>query len=57
MAWIGKQKASNGSRLARVLTYAENQRPYMMTYLEDDRCSISNNLSENSIRPRNSGET
>ena len=23
----------------------------MMTYLEDGRCSISNNLSENSIRP------
>ena len=24
---------------------------YMMTYLEDGHCSISNNLSENSIRP------
>jgi len=23
----------------------------MMTYLEDGRCSLSNNLSENSIRP------
>lgn len=23
----------------------------MMTYLEDDHCSISNNMSENSIRP------
>ena len=51
MAWIDKQKAPNGSRLARALTYAGNQRPYMMTYLEDGHCSISNNLSENSIRP------
>lgn len=51
MAWIDKQKAPNGSRLARALTYAGNQRPYMMTHLEDGRCSISNNLSENSIRP------
>lgn len=51
MAWIDKQKAPNGSRLARALTYAGNQRAYMMTYLEDGHCSISNNLSENSIRP------
>jgi hypothetical protein len=39
-----------GRRLAKALTYAGNQRPYMMTYLEDGRCSILNNLSENSIR-------
>lgn len=51
MAWIDKQNAPNGSRRARALTYARNQRPYMMTYLEDGHCSISNNLSENSIRP------
>lgn len=51
MAWIDKQNAPNGSRLARALTYARNQRPYMMTYLEDGHYSISNNLSENSIRP------
>lgn len=53
MAWIDndKQKAPNGSRLDRALTYAENQRPYMMTCFEDGHCSISNNLSENAIRP------
>lgn len=48
-AWIDKQSAPNGSRLSRALTYVGNQRPYMMTYLEDGRCNISNNLSENSI--------
>lgn len=51
MAWIDKQKAPNGRCLARALTYAGNQRPYMMVYLEDGHCCISNNLSENSIRP------
>ena len=51
LAWMNKQNAPNGSRLARALTYARNQQNYMMTYLEDGHCSISNNLSENSIRP------
>lgn len=51
LAWINKQNAPNGSRLARALTYARNQQSYMMTYLEDGHCSISNNLSENAIRP------
>ena len=51
LTWINKQNAPNGSRLARALTYARNQQNYMMTYLEDKHCSISNNLSENSIRP------
>ena len=51
LAWIDKQKAPGGSRLARALTYAGNQKKYMMTYLEDGHCSISNNLSENAIRP------
>lgn len=51
LVWINKQKAPNGSRLARALTYAGNQQCYMMTYLEDGHCSISNNMSENAIRP------
>lgn len=51
LSWINKQKAPNGSRLARALTYAGNQQDYMMTYLEDGHCSISNNMSENAIRP------
>ena len=50
-SWINKQSAPNGSRLSRALTYARNQQNYMMTYLEDGHCSISNNLSENSLRP------
>ena len=51
LSWINKQNPSKGSRLDRAITYAKNQAPYMMTYLEDSRCELSNNLSENSIRP------
>ena len=51
MAWIDKQAPTKGSRLARAITYAYNQKPYMKTYLEDGHCSLSNNMSENSIRP------
>ncbi len=51
MAWIDKQTPIKGSRLARAITYASNQKAYMMTYLEDGHCSLSNNMSENSIRP------
>ena len=51
LAWINKQTAPNGSRLARALTYAKNQQGFMMTYLEDGHCSLSNNMSENAIRP------
>ena len=51
MAWLDKQAPTKGSRFARAVTYAYNQKPYMRTYLEDGRCSLSNNMSENSIRP------
>ncbi len=33
------------------MNYAQNYKDEFMTYLEDGRCSFSNNLSENSIRP------
>ena len=32
-------------------TYIQNCRSYLTTYLEDGRCSFSNNLSENAILP------
>jgi len=31
-----------GSKLARAVTYAQNQKSYMENYLLDGRCSISN---------------
>lgn len=51
LSWVDKQTAPNGTRLAKALTYVSNQRDYMMTYLEDGHCRLSNNMSENSIRP------
>jgi len=37
--------------MAKAVTYIRNREPYLATYLEDGRCSFSNNLSENAIRP------
>lgn len=50
--WLGDQEPSaTSSRFNKALIYARNRTNYMLTYLEDGRCSLSNNLSENSIRP------
>lgn len=35
----------------KAVTYIQNSRSYLTTYLEDGRCSFSNNLSENVIQP------
>ena len=45
-AWIDKQKPVKGSRFAKAVTYCQNRRQDLMTYLEDGRCSLSNNLTE-----------
>ncbi|MGL4799411.1 MAG: IS66 family transposase, partial [Cellulosilyticaceae bacterium] len=50
-AWIETVCPTGGSRLAKAVTYAKNQKPYMENYLLDGRCSISNNLAENIARP------
>ena len=49
--WLEKQHPTKGSRMEKAVTYARNQKPYAETYLQDGRCSLSNNPSENSIRP------
>lgn len=51
LSWINNAPTTKGTRFDRAITYAKNQSSYMMTYLEDSHCSISNNMSENSIRP------
>ena len=35
----------------KAVNYAQNHKELFMTYLEDGRCSFTNNLSENVIRP------
>ena len=49
--WLEKQHPVVNSRMDKAVKYAQNRKQYLYTYLEDGRCSLSNNLSENSIRP------
>jgi transposase len=49
--WVENMTVLNGSALGKAITYAKNQKPYLENYLLDGRCSISNNVAENSIRP------
>jgi len=51
LAWIDKQQPTGRDSWNKALTYAKNRKPDIMTYLEDGRCSATNNASENSIRP------
>ena len=51
LSWLDGLHPKTGDNIIRAITYANNCRPYMMNYLKDGACSLSNNLSENSIRP------
>ena len=50
LSWLDKQTPVKGSRMDKAVTYIQNRRPYLTTYLEDERCSFSNTFSENAIR-------
>lgn len=49
--WLDKQNPVKNSRLDKAIKYTLNRKNLLETYLEDGRCSLSNNLSENAIRP------
>ena len=53
-SWLDKQNPVKGSRMDKAVTYAQNQKPYAETYLQDGRCSLSNNpsLSEQITYPQ-----
>ena len=51
MRWLDGQHPEKGSRMDRAVTYIQNRKDTLMTYLEDGRCSLSNNASENPHRP------
>jgi len=51
LAWIKQVNPGSNGKLKKAITYVLNREDFLMTYLEDGRCSLSNNLSENSIRP------
>ena len=51
LSWLDQQTPVRGTRMDKAVTYIQNRRSCLATYLEDGRCSFSNNLSENAIRP------
>ena len=44
-------KSQSGIPVDKAVNYVLNRRETAETYLEDGRCSFTNNLSENAIRP------
>ena len=50
-SWLEQQKPVRNTRMDKAVTYAFNRKDTAETYLEDGRCSFTNNLSENAIRP------
>lgn len=51
LSWLDQLHLESGDRLIKAINYSNGCRPFMMNYLKDGACSLSNNLSENSIRP------
>ena len=50
-SWLDQQKPVRNTRMDKAVNYILNRRDTAETYLEDGRCSFTNNLSENAIRP------
>lgn len=50
LCWLDQIKPTRNSRLDKAATYARNRKASMLTYLEDGRCSLSNNLSEQKMK-------
>ena len=51
LLWLKQVNPGSNGKLKTAITYIKNREEFLMTYLEDGQCSLSNNLSENSIRP------
>lgn len=51
LVWLKHVNPGSNGKLKKAITYIRNREAFLMTYLKDGRCSFSNNLSENSIRP------
>ena len=50
-SWLEQQKPVRNTRMDKAVNYVLNRRETAEIYLEDGRCSFTNNLSENAIRP------
>ena len=49
--WLVTVNPAGGSRLAKVVQYALNEKRYLYGFLADPEIEISNNRAENAIRP------
>ena len=50
LEWINEQTAVKGSRFEKALTYIRNRKDTISRYLDDGRCSFSNNASERTVK-------
>ena len=50
-SWLDQQNPVRNTRMDKAVNYVLNRKDTAETYLEDGRCSFTNNLSENAIRP------
>lgn len=50
LCWLKQQNPIRNSRLDKAVTYTLNRADDMMTYLEDGRCSFTNNASERGMK-------
>ena len=48
--WLDRQTTVKGSRMEKAVVYARNRKQFLETYLEDGRCSFTNNASERSVK-------
>ena len=51
LSWLDSLKPKTGDSIIKAITYTNGCRPYLKNYLKDGACSLSNNLSENAVRP------
>ena len=51
LAWLDGLSPKTGDSIIKAINYTNGCRPYLKNYLKDGACSLSNNLSENTIRP------
>ena len=50
-AWVDTVTAAGGTKLAKAIQYAKNEKKYLYTFLDHPDAPIDNNRVENAIRP------
>lgn len=51
LSWVDGLTPKTGDGIIKAINYTNGCRPYLKNYLKNGACSLSNNLSENAIRP------